>query len=347
MSLATAVSVALPNNSVYRELTLVDCRDPTTWVASGGDERLLFSNTDDARLFFCDIRSAYRLQLELAYISVNQDVDGRHFFVNLGAAQLALEENSGARLSLCPEQEVKSHREKADVQLFYARSVPEKLTEGSIGRPSVSTSTVGSRLSEVLSQSRGSRLSQSKAVDEYCPHKSIWANNYTVIDDLSLGDTQRLILCDEATLTRLLPEERIFEHLRLIVNCHENRISAGKYKVGACTTGEMPVVICQAVHEWHSLASNEQNSVNDQIQAAIWEQLQTGTVAVHCLAGIHRAACIVACHFLWRHYTLGHQEVPSSADEIYRRLKAVRPAVSPAYTHVLRNYEKHLQTRGK
>ena len=25
-----------------------------------------------------------------------------------------------------------------------------------------------------------------------------------------------------------------------------------------------------------------------------------GSVAVHCLAGIHRAACIVACHFLFR-----------------------------------------------
>ena len=43
------------------------------------------------------------------------------------------------------------------------------------------------------------------------------------------------------------------------------------------------------------------NDANDAIQEAIWAQLQRGTVAVHCLAGIHRAACIVACHYLWRY----------------------------------------------
>ena len=85
------------------------------------------------------------------------------------------------------------------------------------------------------------------------------------------------------------------------------------------------------------------NAANDEIQAAIWAHLQRGTVAVHCLAGIHRAACIVACHFLYRHYTLGHHQLPCQADEIYRCLRSVRPAVSPAYRDVMREYEAHLR----
>ena len=39
----------------------------------------------------------------------------------------------------------------------------------------------------------------------------------------------------------------------------------------------------------------------------MWATLQGGgTVAIHCLAGIHRAAMITACHFLYRHHVLGH-----------------------------------------
>merc|ERR1712117_992423 len=106
------------------------------------------------------------------------------------------------------------------------------------------------------------------------------------------------------------------------------------YKIGSCSTEDKPKVIFQAVHQWFSLGS-DMNKTNDEIQEAMWEALQTGTVAVHCLAGIHRAACIVACHFLWRHYALGHTQLPSDARQIYSILKAARPAVEPAYTHVL------------
>ena len=62
------------------------------------------------------------------------------------------------------------------------------------------------------------------------------------------------------------------------------------------------------------------------------------------LAGIHRAACITACHFLYRHYTLGHSDVPSKVEDIYRLLQSVRPAVSPAYVDILREYEKHVKS---
>jgi len=164
-----------------------------------------------------------------------------------------------------------------------------------------------------------------------------------VIRDLSIGRTQRLILCNETTLTRTLPEEKIFEYLRLIVNCHESSGSAKKYQIGSCSSAQKPAIIWQAVHEWHALTGENMNRVNDAIQTAIWDALQNGTVAVHCLAGIHRAACIVACHFLWRHYALGHKDVPCDPSAIYASLQAQRPAVSPAYSHVLNNYQAHLR----
>jgi len=101
-------------------------------------------------------------------------------------------------------------------------------------------------------------------------------------------------------------------------------------------------VLCHAVHTW-SRASDNIEAKCDEMQVAIWQGLQKGSVAVHCLAGIHRAACIVACQYLYRHYTLGHGQITDNHDEIYRQMKAVRPAVSPAYTHVLMQYQAHLK----
>merc|ERR1712217_619630 len=94
---------------------------------------------------------------------------------------------------------------------------------------------------------------QDLSQDELCPRVSVWASNYSVIPDLSVGFTQRLILCNESTLCRALPEERIFEYLTLIVNCHESCAGDGKYRVGACSSDRKPQVVCQAVHQWYSL----------------------------------------------------------------------------------------------
>ena len=55
-----------------------------------------------------------------------------------------------------------------------------------------------------------------------------------------------------------------------------------------------------------------------EIQTEMWQAQQKGTVAVHCLAGIHRAACIMACQYLYRHYVVGHTEISANNSEIYR-----------------------------
>jgi len=344
------LKVALPDNKVYTELTLRDPLQPLSWTVSGppsagsADRSLI----EDAATFFQDMVGSHGRSLDLIYVSIAQDADGRHRFIQLLAAQRALEaailegkQSAASSLPVVSEGEVKALREKLDVLLLYARAdsaaaeePPDDLAVGGRGVVPGGDRTLLAPERPLI-----------RPVDEMCPHKRPYACNYSVIVDCSLGNTQRLILCDEAVLCRDNPEEPIFDHLRLIVNCHESRASAGKYRVGSCSSSQPPAVIFQAVHEWYSMGVANQNQVNDQMQQAIWEHLQRGSVAVHCLAGIHRAACIVACHFLWRYYVLGHSEIPSSAAEIYRRLKAVRPAVSPAYTHILTGYEAHLKKR--
>mmetsp|Transcript_84097 Transcript_84097/g.167845 ORF Transcript_84097/g.167845 Transcript_84097/m.167845 type:complete len:138 (-) Transcript_84097:64-477(-) len=133
------------------------------------------------------------------------------------------------------------------------------------------------------------------------------------------------------------------EHVTLVVNCHEANCDVAKYFPHGRKGGKSLEVIAHAVHTWHSFDGTPSVDKNDQIQAAIWAHLQAGnSVAVHCLAGIHRAACIVACHFLYRYHTLGHTHVPHVTDDIYRKLISVRPAVAPAYLHVLQEYEAHV-----
>jgi len=332
----------LPDNERYQELHIVEALDPRTWtgVTRAGRRESLAEEGGDA---FCeDMVKSHRTPAHLILISVEQDEKGCHHFVCIADAiqcLLRLEKNDmsqGDRVALIEEEEAKALRDKSDAVLLYARPPVDAADDyDEFARP---------RKADSLGSKEAAKPIACSLTDkQLCPHSTAWARNYTVIPDLSLGPTQRLILCDEATLTRNLPEERIFEYLRLIVNCHESRQSEGKYKVGACASKDPPQVILQAVHEWHNLDDQGMNDVNDWIQQNMWEQLQQGSVAVHCLAGIHRAACIVACHYLWRHYTLGHQDIPCEPAVIYRNLKAVRPAVAPAYNHVLAKYEAHLK----
>mmetsp|Transcript_23098 Transcript_23098/g.36908 ORF Transcript_23098/g.36908 Transcript_23098/m.36908 type:complete len:363 (-) Transcript_23098:72-1160(-) len=346
----------LADCKAYKELILVTSRDPRSWKALPEDDSGYQSFAVALAAGFVDhVESDFKTQLGSIYISVEQDAAGRHFFVSLGEARTIMEEHVSQQLVLLPEDKVKALRDDSGALLLYARPASEMSLMSRIrsesGHSQVapdddepedlnSIETPKVTPQEVRKNSKDLFVTPDR---ELCPHSSPWARNYSVIPELSVGRTQLLILCDEATLTRSLPEERIFEFLKLVVNCHESRLTPGKYKVGCCVGKDSPNVICQSVHEWHSLDDQRMNRVNDEIQQSMWDALQSGTVAVHCLAGIHRAACIVACHFLWRYYTLGHRDVPCDPNVIYQKLRAVRPAVSPAYTHVLQKYEAHLK----
>mmetsp|Transcript_65884 Transcript_65884/g.122980 ORF Transcript_65884/g.122980 Transcript_65884/m.122980 type:complete len:379 (-) Transcript_65884:22-1158(-) len=358
------LEVHLPEESHYLCLKLLNAAQPHSWHAVSRLGRT-YSLTErlHAERFFQHVSDALQVDREQIYISVSQKDDGQHEFVSFGEAAEVLASSDSARvISLLPEEVVKALQDRSGAVLLYARpgETHKTAASASTGAGAAASRAAQQAMQETPSASDASRADSGGQLrpqvgqaalalpDELCPRKSPLACNYSVIPELSLGYTQRLILCDEATLTRSLPEERIFEHLVLIVNCHESSPwPRDKYKVGACRSSSPPKVIYQEVHKWHSLGAADMNQRNDEIQNAMWTALQSGTVAVHCLAGIHRAACIVACHFLWRHYLMGHQDIPSDPDIIYRCMQAVRPAVSMGYVHVLKSYQEHLLRRRK
>jgi len=78
------------------------------------------------------------------------------------------------------------------------------------------------------------------------------------------------------------------EHLKnmaLIVNCHQMEHSREKY------TCKPKKVICYSVHQMRRGggkidSANAPGRVFENFNRAIWEALQTGSVAIHCLAGV-------------------------------------------------------------
>ena len=244
------------------------------------------------------------------YVSVRQKKDGRHEFACLadvvaGTNPLSLLEEADVKSRFCP-------------RLFYARAAAPRGAGGA---------------------------ASTWHHPDLAPHGS-WTN-YSVVPWLCLGRTQAMLLSDEETLCRDVPGERIFQHLVLIINCHEDR-PGRPYKAGSPWTdgrGKPPEVVAHAVHRWYSNDAVAVHKKIDAINEAMWAAIQEGTVAVHCLAGIHRAACIMACHFLYRFYVLGHKSVPHATADIYKKMISVRPHVSPAYEDILAGYEKYLQRK--
>lgn len=281
--------------SGFRRMMLCDPLRPSTWrveLASGATLTLHEAATKPS---FLSVFSQASKPGAMALISVAQESDGQHCFVRMSDAL------AGKPLTLLPEVDVK----KLGAPLLYARAGKHGAAgEGGGG---------GADFAGLVK-------------DDLAPHQNF--TNYSVVPWLCLGRTQRVLLSDERTLTAEHPSERIMRHVSLVVNCHEERCDASKYKVGQDVSGGAKV-ITEAVHKWYGGGSTVEK--NHAIQAAMWEHLQGGgSVAVHCLAGIHRAACIVACHFLYRHHVLGHAHVPGDTDDIYRKLQSVRPHVSPA-----------------
>jgi hypothetical protein len=170
-----------------------------------------------------------------------------------------------------------------------------------------------------------------------------------VVADLSLSKLQRVVLCDEATLQRGVGAHGIglFNHLSAIVNCHEDEsaMREGKYSTGTAR----PEIIWQPVHKLLREAQGaEVVRIMHGIQERFWDASQRGAVAVHCLAGVHRAPTVVCCQWLYRYYVKGHKHLPCDVEEIYRRMRAVRASVEPlSYIKITRLYEGWLQAQEK
>merc|ERR1712070_1290821 len=121
----------------------------------------------------------------------------------------------------------------------------------------------------------------------------------------------------------------------------------GVYKAGACSSASKPRILCHAVQHWPLLQPDEVSRRLDAVQSSIWTSLQHGSVAVHCLSGAQRAACIIGCHYLWRYYCLGHTELPGSVAEVFQRLQSARTGldVNTAYADIMETYRAHLQKK--
>merc|ERR1711924_22925 len=105
-------------------------------------------------------------------------------------------------------------------------------------------------------------------------------SNYAVVPELSLGQTQKVIISDESTLCREMPTERIFGCLRLIVNCNAAGPSGTIYKAGSCSSDKRPDVIYERVEQWATLPPSSVSARLDRMQDFIWTALSTGTVAL-------------------------------------------------------------------
>jgi hypothetical protein len=155
-------------------------------------------------------------------------------------------------------------------------------------------------------------------------------NSWTVIEELGLG-TNKFVLCNEAILTTNDIRSRpsyIFENASLILNCHKTeQEGGGRYSVKAKAILYYPIHTLMAA-AFRPGGETKVIAVLKKFNEAIWEGLQTGNVFVHCLAGVHRAACVAVSHYLWRFYVLKHTHLSSDIQDIYSQLAERRPGVA-------------------
>lgn len=293
--------------------------DPRTWLVVCGD-----GSEQPLHTVFDWFAKAIQTPLEHAFVQFRMDDLGRHEYVCLReayekarGASLGPSETTAAPLAVILEDEVKSLRQRfGDAVVVLNAALPQ---EGST-QPEIEQDAL-----------------------ELCPPRGL-RRNYTVCEDLTLGRTRRVMLSDEDTLHVGVETNgvQIFNHLKLIVNCHEtaDANTPGKYSVGSAK----PSIIFQPIHQL--LSANPQTIVKvmDSIQQRIWECSQEGSVVVHCLAGVHRAPTVVVCQYLYRHYALGQTEVCKDVETIYARLRSVRPHVEPlSYIRLISTYETYLK----
>mmetsp|Transcript_75882 Transcript_75882/g.138761 ORF Transcript_75882/g.138761 Transcript_75882/m.138761 type:complete len:324 (+) Transcript_75882:113-1084(+) len=301
-----------PNAAGVQYLLLPNPLDSSTWMVQGAE--------------FGDLPLHAVVQLlplvlgrySDAYVQFRMDERGRHEYVSLGEAVTRVKGSEGSALTVYNEDFVK-----------------EKKAE--VGDDNVLVLTA--RIKQP-----GEDVAASPDDDlTLCPPMGLY-RNYTVCDDLTLGRTQRIMLSDESTLRSGVERNKIeiFNYLTLIVNCHENSRAnrPGKYSVGTAT----PELVFEPIHQLFGASPEVVIDKMNHIQERMWDCLQRGSIAVHCLAGVHRAPTVVCCHYLWRHYHLGHKDVCPDIKTIYQRLSRVRSGVEPlSYIQIIHLYEKYLK----
>jgi hypothetical protein len=188
-------------------------------------------------------------------------------------------------------------------------------------------------------------------------------NDYTVVEDLSVGPNLILLANHDVLLRKYfgfsddkdsglvsfarhtaLPD--VLSNIALIVNCHQPYHSKEAYTV------RPRAVICFPVHQMRKSngrpMDNDPVTIYDRFNRAIWEALQSGSVVIHCLAGVHRAASVCVAHYLWRYHVLGHKHLPCNIAQIYVNLANIRRGVAPlSYIGLVQEYEQYLLFEAK
>jgi len=159
--------------------------------------------------------------------------------------------------------------------------------------------------------------------------------DYHIVEDLCFGNN-KLIISNESVLTSPLSgRPSVLDNLSLIVNC--NMASPPPYTVRAAK------VICNPVHAM-SRAKGASDLKLAAINEEIWAGLQTGNVVIHCLAGVHRASCMVVSHALFRHFRLKHTHISSDIASIYTKLASIRKGVQPlGYLALVTSFREYLE----
>jgi hypothetical protein len=166
--------------------------------------------------------------------------------------------------------------------------------------------------------------------------------DYTIIDELGIG-TNKFLLCSENVLTAPprnaeLRPDFLFDNITLIVNCHKKEKPGRKYTVNSKKVVYYPIHSLLGADDTEEILQTF-NTFNENI----WEALKEGNVFCHCLAGVHRAACVAVSHYLWRYHKLGHTHLPCDISSIYQSLASRRPGVAPlSYVSLVRTWERHL-----
>eukprot|EP01126_Amoeba_proteus_P057165 TRINITY_DN7256_c0_g1_i6.p1 TRINITY_DN7256_c0_g1~~TRINITY_DN7256_c0_g1_i6.p1 ORF type:complete len:298 (+),score=48.42 TRINITY_DN7256_c0_g1_i6:28-894(+) len=161
-------------------------------------------------------------------------------------------------------------------------------------------------------------------------------SHFTIVSELSVG-THKLLLSNALVLLSNI--HRSFSELQnvsLIVNCQ----SVSNRHTYSVKTEKI------LAHPIHDIGQNIESDIEVfmKINVQIWESLQKGNVVVHCLAGFHRAACVVVSHFLWRYHVLGHHFLSNDLNQIYSDLSERRRGVSPLdYIDFLKIFRSHLE----
>jgi protein tyrosine phosphatase len=159
--------------------------------------------------------------------------------------------------------------------------------------------------------------------------------DYHIVEELCFGQN-KLVISNESVLTSPLSgRPSVLDNVSLIVNC--NMASPPPYTV------RTEKVICHPVHAMprtRGASDTKLAAINEDI----WAGLQKGNVVIHCLAGVHRASCIVVSHALFRHYKLQHTHISSDIATIYTKLASIRKGVQPlGYLALVTSFREFLE----